>query len=85
MPQADARDAWRWTFYARWGCLPGGLAFRDEQHEARKILGIVLHGFGEDNATVMVGGALSAIAARDLSWRARTSHLPAVSSVHAFP
>jgi hypothetical protein len=54
--------------------LRGGLAFRDEKDEARKILGVVLHRFGENDAAVMVG-------ARVLSWRARTSRtLPAVSS-----
>ena len=39
--------------------LRGGLAFGDKEYEARKILSIVLHGFGENHSTVMVGSALS--------------------------
>ena len=67
------------------GCLR--LVFRDEQHEARKIFGVVLHGFCEDDAAVMVGSALSGngserfvLACQNFAYAARR-----IFRRHAFP
>lgn len=41
------------------GCDCGGVGFAAQQDEARKIFGVVLDVFGQDDAVVVVGGAAS--------------------------
>src|ERR1700733_778734 len=64
-----------------------GLAFGDEQNKARKILGVILHGFGENHAAVMLRGALSGNSG-DRFFLARKNFAHAACGIfsrHAFP